>query len=95
VQNRKKRMSEFEVWLYRGCIVILLGVLWYLAKGVLKELKLIRGTLQALQLAQARQDGQIKLVSNTQESHEKRINDHAERLRDIERKQDSCKNCNT
>ncbi|MCX6266845.1 MAG: hypothetical protein NTW16_05735 [Bacteroidetes bacterium] len=86
-------MGEFEVWVYRGAIIVLLAVLWYLAKGVLKELRLIRDALESLHITQTAQDGTIRLVGSRVDSHENRINDHASRLRGIERKQDSCQYC--
>ena len=83
----------FEVWIYRGCIVVLLGILWYLAKGVLKELKLIRSTLQALQMVEVRHEENIKNVNEKIDTHEHRINEHAGWIRDVENKQNSCPYC--
>ena len=87
-------MGDFELWVYRGAIVILLIILWYLFKGILKELKAIKGFLQALQLVQTRQDEKFKAVTDRMNTQDTRLNDHAERIRKIERKQDACKNCN-
>jgi len=86
-------MSDFEVWVYRGAIVVLLVILWYLAKGVLKELKLIREFLQELKLIQTRQDEVIKGINEHVGDHKKRLDDHSQRLREVELKQGSCQYC--
>ena len=86
-------MTDFEVWVYRGAIVVLLGILWYLAKGVLKELKLIREFLQALQLIQTRQDEVVKSIQEHVSEHQSRLNSHSERLHNVELKQGSCQYC--
>jgi len=86
-------MADFEVWIYRGAIVVLLVILWYLFKGILKELKLIRGALQSLQLIQTRQDEKLKTANCRIDIHDARLNEHADRIRKVERKQDSCQIC--
>ena len=79
-------MGEFEVWVYRGAIVLLLGILWYLAKGVLKELRMIRTSLQVQEVVQAKQDVKVN-------AHETRLTDHGQRIRSLEHKSDSCQYC--
>ncbi|MEI6683435.1 MAG: hypothetical protein WCO44_12435 [Bacteroidota bacterium] len=86
-------MSEFEIWVYRGAIVVLLGILWYLAKGVLKELKLIREFLQELKNIQTRQDEIIKGIQEHVGDHKTRLDNHSERIRNVELKQGSCQYC--
>jgi hypothetical protein len=86
-------MGEFEVWVYRGAIIALLGVLWYLSKGVLKELRMIRSSLQLQEIAQVRQDEKVNTANSRIENHDHRLNDHAIRIREVERKQDSCTYC--
>ena len=85
--------QNFEMWIYRGAIIILLSVLWYLAKGVLKELKLIRGVLQALNISQVKQDGRIRSLEEAKENHERRLNAHSINIRTIENKQNQCQSC--
>ena len=86
-------MSDFEVWVYRGAIVILLGILWYLAKGVLKELRLIREFLQVLQVTQGRQDEAQKNILEHITDHKEQLADHEGRLRAVEKIQNSCTYC--
>ena len=86
-------MSDFEVWVYRGAIVILLAILWYLAKGVLKQLKDINLTLKSVQLHNTRTTKDIEAIKEKQTNHESRINNHADRIRDIELVQEGCPTC--
>lgn len=85
--------QNFEMWIYRGAIFILLSILWYLAKGVLKELKLIRSALQGLNMSQIRQDGRITALEEKSATHENRIDKHAGWIRDIENIQNRCSTC--
>jgi hypothetical protein len=85
--------QHFEMWIYRGAIFILLSILWYLAKGVLKELRLIRTSLQGLNVSQVRQDGRISALEDKTINHEKRIDSHANWIRDIETIQNRCALC--
>ena len=87
-------MSDFEIWVYRGAILILLAILWYLAKGVLIQLKEINRNLNNVSDQGIRHDEQLKQSNSRIDSHENRLNDHAKRIREVEHKQDSCKNCN-
>ena len=79
-------MSDFEIWIYRGAIVILLAILWYLAKGVLAELKKINNTLSHHSENNIRIEDRLKV-------NEESVIDLTKRMRDAERKQDSCQFC--
>lgn len=87
-------MDEFEMWLYRGAVTVLLGIIWYMAKRLLSELKEIKEAITKLSENGIRYEGLIQLIRNQMAQQGKRINDHAERLRDVERKIDQCKFCN-
>jgi len=86
-------MSDFETWLYRGIIAIALGVIWYFAKRVLSELKDMNTNIKAISDKGIQHDGKLELVQSQVKSHDERLNDHADRLRNVERTQDSCKYC--
>jgi hypothetical protein len=86
-------MSDFEVWIYRGAIVVLLAILWYLAKGVLKQLKEINTTLKFVQIHTAKTDKDVEAIKKEQLNHEGRINNHSQRIRDIELNQEGCPVC--
>ena len=79
-------MSEFEVWIYRGAIVLLLMILWYLAKDVLQELKEIKRLLAVQNEQNQRHELQIQ-------NFDKRLNDHGIRIKALEHKTDSCQYC--
>lgn len=89
--------DAFDVWVYRGLIVILLAVVWvgiqWAAKKVLGELKEMNSSLKILSDNSLIHDGEIKLAREQTTNHEKRLNDHTTRLRIIERSHDSCTNC--
>lgn len=86
-------ITEFEVWLYRGSIAILLIVLWYLAKQVLGQLKEMNTNIKALGEKGIQHDGKLELVQKEVSDQTKRLDDHSKRIRDVERKQDNCQYC--
>lgn len=86
-------MSEFEMWVYRGAIAILLAILWYLGKGVLKQLKEINSTLKSVQIQNTRTQKDVEAIKKEQANHEGRLNNHAERIREIELVQEGCPTC--
>ena len=86
-------MSEFEVWIYRGVIVVLLVIVWYFAKGILVQLKEMNNSLKNLNDKSLIHDGNLMLVHDKISNHETRINDHAQRLRKVESRQDLCPTC--
>lgn len=85
-------MNDFEMWIYRGAITILLAILWYMGKRLLAELKEIKAAIQGLSENGIRYEGLIQLIRSQMTQHNKRIDDHAGRLRELERKYDQCKN---
>ncbi|MEI6898547.1 MAG: hypothetical protein WCL00_01615 [Bacteroidota bacterium] len=90
-------MSEFETWVYRGIIALLLIVLWAVIKigatKILEELKAMNTSLRVLSDSSLIHDQNIKTVNDRIGTHEVRLNDHGERIREVERKQDSCNYC--
>lgn len=79
--------SNFETWVYRGAVIILLSVLGFWARGVLTELELIRGALQGLDLSQVEQNGRIKSLEEKDVKKDQRLNYHEDRIRNMELKQ--------
>jgi len=86
-------MSDFEIWVYRGSIIILLGILWYLAKGVLKQLKEINSNIKVISDQGLKQEGDIKLINEKVTSNTDELKDHEKRIRVVEKVQDSCPSC--
>ncbi|MEI6901003.1 MAG: hypothetical protein WCL00_14090 [Bacteroidota bacterium] len=86
-------MNEFETWFFRAALFGALAVIWYFAKRVLNELKEMNTNIKCISDKGIVHDGKLELVENKVENHEKRINDHAGRIRVVERTQDSCKFC--
>ena len=86
-------MSDFELWIYRGSIVILLAVLWYLAKQVLTQLKEMNLNIKSLAEKGIMHDGKLEMVQAQGIELVKKVDDHENRIRDVERKQDQCQYC--
>ena len=86
-------MSEFETWFFRAALAGALAVIWYFAKRVLIELKEMNSNIKSISDKNLVHDGKLELVGKEVENHEKRINDHAIRIRNVERTQDACKYC--
>lgn len=86
-------MSEFESWFFRAALAGALAVIWYFAKRVLNELKEMNTNIKYISDKGIVHDCKLELVENKVETHEKRLNDHAERIREVERTQDACKYC--
>lgn len=87
-------MTEFETWFFRAALAAALIVIWYFAKRVLNELREMNANIKSISDKGIMHDGKLELVGTKVDNHEKRINDHAERLREVERTQDACKHCN-
>ena len=81
---------EVEIWIYRGLIGFIIVILWYVIRqwaGKIDEKfdKLIEA-VEKMGLKNETQNGEIKLLSNVQKTHDDRLNDHAKRIREVERK---------
>ena len=90
-------MSEFEIWFSRAIIVALIILVWGVFRWGVKKLvgkieELIKN-IQDLNSNFNRQQGEIKLMKWKINIHEKRLVDHTTRIRDMEKKQDSCPYC--
>ncbi len=89
--------DQFLLWAYQGVILGLLAIIWratqWLAKKILDELKEMNSSLKILSDNSLIHDGEIKLAKEQSQNHDKRLNDHTNRLRNVERKQDMCTNC--
>ena len=86
-------MSEFETWLYRGIIGLALVVIWYFLRRLLTEIQEMNANIKLIGEKGLIHDGKLELVDNKVTQHESRLNDHTLRLRNVERKQDSCNYC--
>ncbi|MCX6276934.1 MAG: hypothetical protein NT004_02410 [Bacteroidetes bacterium] len=86
-------MSDFEMWIYRGVIVISLSVVWYFAKQVLTELKQMNENIKSIGDKGLIHDGRLALVEKDLITHYQRLNEHAKKIREVERQHDSCINC--
>jgi hypothetical protein len=86
-------MTEFETWLYRGIIAVALIVIWYFLSRLLTEIQEMNANIKLIGEKGLVHDGKLELVDNKVTQHESRLNDHTNRLRCVERKQDSCSYC--
>jgi len=90
-------MSEFETWVYRGVIAVLAIILWYLLQNgfynISKTLKEMLEEIRALNTLIARHDEKILSIHSEIDKMQMQLNDHSEKIRDIERIQDQCKSC--
>ena len=86
-------MTDFELWIYRGGLLILLMILGYLAKDIMKELKKIAASIAVLTNQGMHQQDQIISIKEKLESHETRLNTHRDQIRLIEREMDGCSYC--
>ena len=86
-------MNEFETWLTSGIIGIALVVIGFFLQRLLTEMKEMNVNIKLIGEKGLIHDGKLELVDTEVRQHERRINDHADRLRKVERKQDSCSYC--
>lgn len=81
-------MSEFELWLYRGLIaVLILIVAWaarMFASKVFDKFDKLIVAVQSLTGQLITHEGQIKQICDRQTDHSARLNDHSKRIRGIE-----------
>ena len=77
-------MSEFEIWLYRSLIAILvLLVGWYMQKLIAKIDELIT-TIQELAKNDVKQAQQIENIHDRLRVNDVRLDDHSQRIRKLE-----------
>lgn len=77
-------MTPFEIWVYRSAIALLIAIVVYLSKGVLKELRQINKSMQAQAIRETKQDGKISTLECTMKEHKLRLDDHGKRIKDLE-----------
>lgn len=84
-------MVEFKVWVLSGIVAILLGVLGWIirvaAKAIINRLDEMIKQNEAFGRTLVWQNGEISSLKSRVGVNERRINDHAKRLRDVEIKQ--------
>ena len=87
-------MSPFETWLTSGIIGVALVVIGFFLQRLLAEMKEMNANIKLISEKGLVHDGKLELVDTKVKQHETRLNDHTDRLRKVERKQDSCIYCN-
>ena len=84
-------MSDFEYWVYRGLIAVLLMIVGWVIKSfatkVTDKLDQLIEAMHALASKNIAHESQLKQISEQQADHSNRLNDHAARIRDVELKQ--------
>ena len=92
-------MNEFESWVYRGAIAILLGLVWYFIQagfsGVRKDIQTLITEIKVLNSKSAGYDEKFSTMGNSVTSLTNRLDNNDNRIRCIEIVQASCRNRNT
>jgi hypothetical protein len=80
--------NQVYVWLLSGVLAFLITVITIvgtsMARNLGDKLTALLASVDKLIVVTTQQTEQIKTLFNNNESTEKRLNDHAERIRDIE-----------
>ncbi len=90
-------MTEFEIWLYRSLIILLLVIIWFVVKSfsvsITKKIDELINSINELTKEMATQRGEITQLTNGQHDHSNRLNDHGKRIRQLELDRAACVNC--
>jgi hypothetical protein len=86
-------MQPFELWLYRGAVVILLGFIWWYARRIIKRLDMLNNLTAIIEKRDVARDGVVKRLQDKTRLHDDKLEDHEKRLREVEKKQDRCDYC--
>ena len=86
-------MNEFETWLTSGIIGVAIVVIGFFLQRLLTAMKEMNIKIKSISEKGLIHDGKLELVDTSVKRHEERLNEHADRLRNVERKQDSCQVC--
>lgn len=83
-------MGEFEIWVYRGIIALLLIVIWWgltnFSKKIDDNFKSLIGAVKEQSESLIRQEAEVSDLGKRVETNEKQLNDHSTRIRQIENK---------
>lgn len=79
---------DFEIWVYRGLIGLLLIILWFVVQRFTKKIdekfdELI-AAVHDLSKSSALQNSEIRHIERKAEAHDTRLNDHSKRIRKLE-----------
>ena len=89
---------DIAVWVLTGVVSVLITILWWSIRGWIKGVNTrIAEILSSLQVMGNKNVGfekDIARLDRASESHDKRMHDYSERIRDLETKQAACKYCN-
>lgn len=93
-------MSHPEVsnWVLSGVVIVLGTILWWSIrswiKGIQKEFAEMKEQLTIIGKQNVGFEKDINRLDRAYESHDKRMHDYSERLREVEHTQAACRNCN-
>lgn len=83
-------MTDFEIWIYRIVISALAIVLWFAIQRLIKKFDELIKSINELTAQSWQHQEQIKGINNTQFDHNTRLNDHGNRIRNIELEHAKC-----
>jgi chromosome segregation ATPase len=87
-----------SVWILSAVVSVLGAGMWWSIrtwiKGVNEEISKMRDELRTVGNKNVGFEKDINKLDREHESHDKRMHDYSERIRELEQKQASCRNCN-
>ena len=86
-------MTDFETWLYRLIIGVLGLILWWGIQRLIKKFDELIESINKLTATSEGHQEQIKSLNGQITDQNKRINDHASRIRSLEIKRAECQHC--
>lgn len=83
-----EEVQEVYVWILSGVLGILITIGTYILSSLIKnltnKLETLTKSIQELNVCTATQTEQIKTLFNDKETTDRRLNDHADRIRTLE-----------
>jgi chromosome segregation ATPase len=85
------------IWILTGLVGVLIMGLWFSIKTWIKRINIrmdeIMNQLNIISKQNVGFEKDIMRMDNTLNSHDKRMHDYSDRIRELEYKQASCQNC--
>jgi hypothetical protein len=89
---------DIAVWILTGVVSVMGLILWWSIRGWIKgineEISKMRDELRTVGNKNVGFEKDIARIDDINRSHDKRMHDYSERIRELEQNQARCRNCN-
>ena len=94
-----KEHPDIAIWILTAVVGLLGGIMWWSirvwVKGINDKIAEMMTELRVIGNKNVGFEKDISRIDNNYNSHDRRMHDYSERIRDLEQKQAKCRNCTT